>query len=289
MKGFSHGKKHDSSRTSRGQKNLKLENLSKQRKKYPFLAEEIVKMSDIILEVLDARFIEETRNSEIEELIKKENKRLIYVINKEDLIDKEKINEKTVRLTPKVFVSCVKRSGFRELRERIKIMAHQITDISDKTLNRATVGIVGYPNTGKSSVINVLIGKKVAGTASVAGYTKGMQKAKLTSGIVLVDSPGIIPNKDYSNSEVDLISKHAKVGARSYSQVKSPEVVVSYLVKEYPAVFDKFYNILSKGDAEILLEKFGRKMGFLKKGNQVDEDRTARVILKDWQEGKIKR
>jgi ribosome biogenesis GTPase A len=287
MYGYSHGKKHASSMISRSRLK-KPDNTDKQKEKYPLLAEKIVKMSDIILEVLDSRFIEETRNSDIEELIQQGGKKIIYVLNKSDLIDSKKINEQTVKLNPKVFVSCVNRSGFRELRERIKILSHQIHEVVDKRLNRATVGIVGYPNTGKSSVINVLIGKKVAGTASEAGYTKGMQKARLTSEIVLVDSPGIIPNKEYSTSDMGLMSRHTKLGAKSFSQSKEPGTAVSSLVKEYPTVFDKFYNIASKGDAEILMEKLGRQKGFLKKGNEVDEDRTARLILRDWQEGKIK-
>lgn len=289
MYGYSHGKKHASSMTSRGRKSKKLENISKQKKKYPLLAEMIVKMSDIILEVLDSRAIKETRNPEIEELIKKENKKIIYVLNKADLVDYKTISGEVANLSPKVFVSCVKRSGIKELRDKIKIISTQIKEFSDKRFNRVTVGVVGYPNTGKSSVINILIGKKVAGTAPEAGYTKGIQKAKLTTGIVLLDSPGIIPNKEYSTSDSKLMSQQTKLGARSYNQTKDPGTVVSAIVKEYPLVFDKFYKVSSKGDAEILIEKLGRQKGFLKKGNEVNEDRTARFILRDWQEGKIRR
>jgi len=289
MYGHTRGKKQQSSRMARGRKSKKLENISKQKQKYPLLAEMIVQMSDIVLEVLDARFVQETRNAEIEELIKKENKKIIYVLNKADLITGKKVEKEVAKLNPKVFVSCVNRSGIRELRERIKIISTQVEDISDKRFNKVTVGIVGYPNTGKSSIINLLVGKKVAGTASEAGYTKGIQKARLTSEIVLLDSPGIIPHKEYSTSDSKLMSQHAKVGAKSFSQAKDPETVVSALVKEYPLVFDTYYNLSSKGDAEVLIELLGRKMGLLKKGNQVDEDRTSRIILKDWQEGKIKR
>ncbi|MCK5043766.1 50S ribosome-binding GTPase [Candidatus Pacearchaeota archaeon] len=266
----------------------KLENIKKQRGKYPLLAERIVKMSDIILEILDSRFITETRNPEIETQIKKENKKIIYVCNKTDLIDIKKINKEGIVPSPKVFVSCKNRKGIKELRNKIKIIANKIETPVEDSFDKIIVGVVGYPNSGKSSVINLLIGKKTAGTAAEAGFTKGIQKIKLTKRINLLDSPGIIPHKEYSGSKKEAISKHTKLSARSYSQVKNPEMVVSDLMKEFPSVFEDFYKIQAKGNSEILIEKLGRQKGFLKKGDQVDEDRTARLIIKDWQFGKIK-
>jgi len=266
----------------------KLANIKKQRGKYPILAERIVQMSDIILEILDARFITETRNFEIENQIKAENKRIIYVCNKTDLIDMKKINKEEIALSPKVFVSCKQKRGIKELRNKIKILSTKTEKPVDELLGKVIVGVVGYPNSGKSSIINLLIGKKTAGTASEAGFTKGIQKVKLTKEIQLLDSPGIIPNKEYSGSKQQAISKHTKLSARSYSQVKNPAIIVSDLMKEFPSVFEDFYKIQAKGDSEILIEELGRQKGFLKKGNKVNEDKTARLIIKDWQEGKVR-
>ncbi|VVB83795.1 GTPase Der [uncultured archaeon] len=285
---YSHGKKHDSSRISRSPQRLK--NIKRQKGKYPLLAEKIVQMSDIILEILDSRFIKETRNSEIEDMIKRENKKIIYVFNKSDLIDLEKIDRGYIeKLNPKVFVSCTKRGGIKELRDRIKILAGKVKEHVDKRANKITVGVVGYPNTGKSSVINLLSGKNATRTGSEAGFTKGIIKVKLTSDILLVDSPGIIPNKEYSSSNNLVMSQHTKLGARAYNQVKEPEVAVAEIMKEFPSIIENFYDIDSDGDSEVLIENLGRQRKFLIKGNKVDEDRTARLILKDWQEGKIKR
>ena len=60
------------------------------------------------------------------------------------------------------------------------------------------------------------------------------------------------------------------------------------LMKKYPGVFEKYYNIEANGDYDLLIEQLGRKRNFLKKGGVVNEDKTARSILKDWQENKIK-
>jgi len=266
-----------------------LENIRKQKAKYPLLAEKIVRMSDIILEILDSRFIKETRNLELEKQIKREDKKIIYVFNKSDLIDVKKVSEEDRMLNPKVFVSCSERRGIKELRNKIKSLSKKIEKPVDKELNRITVGVIGYPNTGKSSVINLLTGKKSAGIGADAGFTKSIQKVRLTSEIVLLDSPGVIPSREYSTSDNKTWSRNTKVGARSYGQVKNPEVVVSDLMKEYPMLLEKFYSISAEGNSETLIEELGRKKGFLNKGNIIDEDKTARFIIKDWQRGKIRK
>ena len=266
-----------------------LENIRKQKAKYPMLAEKVVKMSDIILEILDSRFINEARNPELEKQIQKEKKKIIYVFNKSDLIDTKKVSEEDKMLNPKVFVSCSERRGIKELRNKIKALAKKVENPVDIMVKRVTVGVIGYPNTGKSSVINVLSGKGSAGIGADAGYTKTIQKIRLTSGIALLDSPGVIPKKEYSTSDNRTWSRNTKVGARSYGQVKDPEVVISDLMREYPTVFEKFYGISAEGDSETLIEELGRKKGFLNRGNKVDEDKTARYIIKDWQRGKIRK
>ena len=266
----------------------RLENIRKQKQEFPKVIEKLIKFSDIILEILDARFIQETRNIEIEKYIKNQGKGLIFVINKTDLISKNKINKKDLNdFSPYVFVSSKTRRGSKDLRDKIKIESKKIKEPIDKS-GKITIGIIGYPNTGKSSLINMLIGRKKAGTGAEAGYTKGVQKLKLTSEILLIDSPGVIPKKEYSSVEQPKISKQTKIGGRSFSQVKEPELVIASIMKEFKGVIEKYYKIKSKNNSEILIEELGKRKGFLKKGGEIDEDKTARFILKEWQEGKIK-
>lgn len=259
-----------------------IEAMSKQKEKYPDIVLKLLDTSDVIIEVLDARFPEETRNREIEELIKKRGKRLIFALNKVDLIDKDKFVAPD-DLKPFVFVSCRKRQGSRILRDLIK---REVKYKPDK-FDRAQVGIIGYPNTGKSSLINFLIGKSSAKTAYEAGFTKGLQKLRLSAKILLMDTPGVIPPSKYSHTDPLKISQHVMVGARNYDRVKNPEFIVSELVKAYPSQVAKHYDFDFNGDVETLLENLGKKRNFLLKGSKVDEDRTARSILRDWQEGKI--
>lgn len=256
-----------------------LKNIKKQRKRFPSITEKILNEADIIIEVLDARFVKDIFNPEIDNFIKSKNKKIIHAINKSDLISLENIEEMPDK---SVLISCKDRRGINELRNIIKIVSSQLKK------EKIIVGILGYPNTGKSSLINALIRRGSAPVSSQAGYTKSMQKLKLADSIFLLDSPGVIPRKEYSTTEGKKIAGHARIGARTYSNVKDPEHAVVELMGKYPGVLEAYYKIYSNGDSEILLEELGRQKNMLKKGNEVNADQVARLILKEWQEGKIK-
>lgn len=258
-----------------------IENMKKQRGKYPDLATKLVDKADIILQVLDARFILETRNLEIEKEIKRQNKKIIYIVNKADLVNFKLKKSELKEISPFVLVSCKLRRGGKELRDKIKYLARSVSQ------EKVSVGVIGYPNTGKSSVINLLTGKSSAKTGDEPGFTKGLQKLKLSEGIVLIDSPGVIPQSDYSQDVYDKLSMHVRVGARNYHKIREPEMVISRLLIEYPGILEKHYKIETIGDSEVLLEEVGRKKNILKRGNEVDFDKTSRFILKELQEGKI--
>ena len=100
----------------------KLKNIKKQRGKYPLLLEQVIEISDIVLEILDARFPKEMQNKEIEKLVKDKGKKIIYVLNKSDLTQKQNQN-----LKPRVFVSCKNKKGIPELRNKIKAEAAKMT------------------------------------------------------------------------------------------------------------------------------------------------------------------
>jgi len=244
----------------------------------------IVEESDIILEVLDSRFIEKTRNFEIEKRVKKLGKALIYVFNKSDLVDINKIKLKIEleKLKPNLFFSSKEKNGYVNLKKLIKI--------ESKKLKREyiNIGVVGYPNTGKSSLINFLTRRSAAKISSEAGYTKGMQKIKLSKGLYLIDTPGIIPILEKSSTSIKNLVKQPQIGAVTWDKAKDPDLVIDRLMKEHPGVLEKYYKIQVKMDSELLIEKLGKRLNYLKKGNLVDEVRTAKQILRDWQEGKIR-
>ena len=210
----------------------------------------------------------------------------------------DKLKQIPLDIHPYSIISCKERKGIRELRNLIKKISKEIEKSDSKIIKKGkikiskdkkvSVGIVGYPNTGKSSLINILIGKSSAGVSPDAGFTKNIQKLKLTSEIMLLDTPGLISEKEYLLNSQKKTAKHAIFGARSYNQVKFPELIVADIIKNYPNALENFYKIDSMNNSEILIEKLGKQKRLLKKGGQVNEDQTARYILKDWQSGKIK-
>ncbi len=245
---------------------------------------EVIRVSDIVLEVLDARFVDEMRNVDVEKEIKSKGKKLIYVLNKADLVDEKKIKlPKEVR-SSFVFVSSKTKKGAKSLRDRIKIEAKKV-ELGDR--KRVQVGIVGYPNAGKSSLINLISRRGATKTSAKAGYTKGMQKIRFSDNILILDTPGVIPGGEYS-TESKTFAKDVRVGARTYSEVKDPEDIVEKLMSTDSRTIENFYGFDVKGNAEILIEELGKKKKFLGRGGKVDVDRTARLILREWQEGKIK-
>ncbi len=233
---------------------------------------QILEKADIILEVLDSRLIDETRNKELEDKIKKKGKQIIYVLNKCDLVDKEELEKRKKDLFPCVFVSAKEHLGTTMLREKILRYAKTIPVI---------VGVVGYPNTGKSSIINALKGKRAAAlTSSESGFTKGMQIVKADNKIKLLDSPGVVPFQE--KDEV----KHTLIGSINPSKLKDPDLVAYKLIEYAKSRIKQYYNIKGS-DPEEILENIAIKLKKLRKGAEPDIETTARILIKDWQTGKI--
>ncbi|MDD5163978.1 MAG: 50S ribosome-binding GTPase [Candidatus ainarchaeum sp.] len=239
----------------------------------------IIQESNLLLEVLDARFPELTRNRGIEKKILNSEKKLVLVLNKSDLVTRETLfreKKELEKIAPCVFLSTKQRNGLRKLREAI-----------GKAINGkdSVVGIIGYPNTGKSSIINVLRGKSVAKTSSKAGFTRGEQFVRISKNIMLVDSPGIIPFAQ--KNEFELMLVNSKNAERLKDSETTALQLIQWLLQKNPSVLKENFGI-EETDSEKALEQIAFKKNRLVKGGLPDTQATAKILIQDWQREKIK-
>lgn len=144
--------------------------------------------------------------------------------------------------------------------------------------------MVGYPNTGKSSIINTLRKKKVCVVAPIAGETKVWQYITLMKRIYMIDCPGIVP-PNQNDTDEDLLLR----GSVRVENVEFPaQYMDAVLRRVQPRHLQRTYDIKEyNNDAVMFLEQLCRKSGRLLKGGEADIDGAAKMVLNDWIRGKL--
>lgn len=238
----------------------------------------VVKDADIIVLVVDVRMPELSRNKELERIIDHYGKHLVYAFNKIDIVSEDYLKENKEKYKNAFFVSGTKNIGISKLKRGLLIIAQRMR------IKEPKIGVVGYPNVGKSAIINALAKRAKAKVSAVPGTTRGIQFIKAGSLLVL-DSPGVIPMKD---SPLML----AVMGAKNIEKIRDADRVaykiIEMFVEHDKNVLESVYGIEIEGkDYDLILENIGRKKGFLLKGGVVDIRRVALLVVKDWQSGKL--
>lgn len=250
---------------------------------YKMLVKDVIKKADVLLEIVDARFPQETRNSHVEDDIIRLGKPFIIVLNKCDLVSKKSLDSSKSALSsvaPAVFISSKDRSGTTILRHKIMEIA-AINGIKDRDI---LVGCLGYPNVGKSSVINGVTGRHRASTSAISGHTKGVQFVNAGSHIKFIDTPGVIPFDEHDEYMQGLLA------IKDSTHLKDTEGVALRIIEKMCAenkeALESAYNIRIEGqDSYAILELIGTQSNYLKKKGEVDEMRVAKRIIDDWQRG----
>jgi len=279
---------------------------------------EIVRESDVVLEILDARAVDISRNEQLEKIIKEAGRPRIYVVNKSDLISKQEREKaiadlKTKRDVSEEFVlyfSNRNKKMARNLLNRIKqvFQKHgkrnrieiktgaEIKPMLARPYREAhgdiIVGVVGYPNVGKSSVINALSFKKKAKVSSKAGTTHGIHWITAGDEIKLIDTPGVIPIGTYVEE-----AKLGIISARSAEKLKEVDVVAGKIIEQFMkegklGIIEEFYGFKikeeNKDNAYLIIEQLALEKKHLKKGGLPDEKRAAILLVKSWQTGRLR-
>ncbi|XP_063828249.1 nucleolar GTP-binding protein 2 [Ostrinia nubilalis] len=244
----------------------------------------VIDSSDVLLQVLDARDPMGTRSPYVEKFLRDEkpHKHLIFILNKVDLVPNW-VTQRWVAIlsaeypTVAFHASLTHPFGKGSLINLLRQFAKLHID-----KKQISVGFIGYPNVGKSSVINTLRSKKVCKVAPIAGETKVWQYITLMKRIYLIDCPGIV----YPSAETD--TEKVLKGVVRVELVQNPddyiEEVIKRVRKEY---LIKTYKVDGWDTATEFLEKLAARTGKLLKKGEPDVNQVARMVLNDWQRGKL--
>ena len=269
---------------------------------------EDVRLVDIVIELLDARIPVSSQNPDIAEITK--NKKKIIVLNKCDLAD-ERQNKKWVEYfktknIPAVLTDSNSGKGIEECVRKIeKIMEEELKDqaIKGRVGRKIKAMVLGIPNVGKSSFINRISKKTSAGVGNKPGVTKQKQWIRINEKIELLDTPGVLWPK-FESEEVAL--HLAFTGTIKEDILQRTEIayhLVKFLIESYPKQLCERYKLTEeyineqmqneeRPENENIYEIFlaiGKKRGCIISGGNIDEEKTARILLDEFKNGKIGR
>eukprot|EP00906_Rhabdomonas_costata_P035745 RCo050218 len=250
----------------------------------------VIDSSDVILEVLDARDPMGTRSRILENYLAKEKKfkHLIFILNKCDLVPTWATSRWVALLsrehpTLPFHASITNPFGKGNLIRLIRQFGHL-----HRSCNKdfTCVGLIGYPNVGKSSIINTLLRKKVCNAAPIPGYTKVWQYVRISKSIFMIDCPGVIHQHDEANDTTQAVLKGV-VRVERISREDKADFVEVILKLVDPKKLEDTYDVHGWTDHNDFLDKLAERRGKLLKGGLPNRDSVARTVLYDWQRAKI--
>lgn len=244
---------------------------------------------DIIIELLDARIPFSSQNPMLQQL--RGNKPRVRLMHKADLADEQLTRtwQSYLQEDEKTQVRATSSSDTYWV-QQIPQLCRELSPSRHETRPIHAL-IVGIPNVGKSTVINLLAGRNVARTGDEPAVTRAQQRVKIGNGVVLCDTPGVLwPNLENRNSGFRL----AVTGAIRNTALDSAEVATfaaQFLSENYPDRIQQRYTLDPPypDNGAQLLERIGRVRGALSRGSVVDLDRAGKLLLTDIRSAKLGR
>lgn len=263
------------------------------RRHYVRMLHKVIDQSDIVILVLDARDPEGCRSRLVEEEVRRresEGKKLVFVLNKIDLVSKENAQQWLRYLrhsTPTLPFRSASSNQRSNLSSTTAPGLMRLLKAFKPSSQSITVGVVGFPNVGKSSLINSLKRSKACAVAAQPGHTKDLQSVQLERGIKIVDSPGVVFDEDDSSDS----SQKGSILLRNVVKVEDIEdpiaVVEEILARTEHETLQKLYNLPQFSSTLEFLTMLALNSGRLLKGGTPDILAAARHVLMDWNHQKI--
>ena len=265
---------------------------------------EDLKLIDIVIELLDARIPIASRNPDIEEITK--GKKKIVILNKCDLSE-EKENQRWLSYfakkgIPAVLTDSQSGTGIGQVVSKIEeVMKDKKEEMDSKgrTGRKIRAMILGIPNVGKSSFINRISKRTLAGVGNKPGVTKQKQWIRINEKVELLDTPGVLWPK-FENNEVALhLAFTGSIKEDVLDRIEVAYELTKYLLEEYPEKICQRYQLNDEYIKEVMgqdfqpenqniyeiMQEIGRKRGCIISGGNIDDEKTAKILLDEFKNG----
>ena len=249
------------------------------------------KKVDGVLEVLDSRIPLSSRNPDFDNIFA--NKKRLIILNKADLADEKLVKEWIAYYKSKgidtIDICATRKNDKHKLIQFIKkSLEERIQHNKNRGIKKdIKLMIVGIPNSGKSTVINLLANQASAKTGNKPGVTRGQQIIRVSQGIVLLDTPGVLWPKFESERKAMNLALTGAIKEQvldiwelaSYLVTKSPDRVKELIKKRYKL------DVISDDAIESITE-IAKKRGFLLRGGEYDLERASQMVITEFKNGK---
>jgi len=242
---------------------------------------------DVVIEVLDARLPMSSENPLVDQLRK--GKPVLKLLNKQDLADPERTREWLDYFNAKDGITAMALDTQQKaLIKRIPELCRQMVPARSRQDRPVRAMNMGIPNVGKSTLINALLGRKIAKVGNEPAVTKAQKKYSVHNGMALSDTPGILwPKIEDEDSGYRLAASGAiKDTAIEHEMVAA--YAAGFLLHDYPERLQERYKLKALPQIQDeLLDEIGRKRGCLRPGGVVDRHKASEILLTEMRAGKL--
>ena len=254
-----------------------------------------LKQVDAVCEIVDARIPVSSRNPDIDSICG--SKPRIMILNRMDLADPEATtrwaNYYRSQGKAAVVTDCKSRKGISSFTPAVRqVLKEKLERDAARGMNRPLrVMVVGIPNVGKSTLINQISGRKGAKAENRPGVTRGKQWVTVDSGLLLLDTPGILWPK-FDDPKVGMMLAYTGAVKEGILDIEELSCFLMELLWcRYPQAVKDRYGIDMPEDAPgyELLQAAGKKRGYLLARGEINMERMAKVLLDEYRAGKLGR